>query len=197
MDFSDPTTWSTALYWWIVPLVMADTVFPPLPSEALVVAAGALAAEGHCSLPLALALAALGSFLGELAVFLLFKRRLAHLMDRWSLTSKIHAGIRRALERAGRTPTYGVIIGLRFLPGGRLVLSAGSGIADIPTRTFVACSLLGSVLWATWTVGLGYVTGQTTRLPFWVSSLLGLAVGVLVGAVLGLVVTRRRRASGR
>lgn len=195
MDFSDPSTWSTALYWWIVPLVMADTVFPPLPSEALVVAAGALAAEGHCSLPLALALATLGSFLGELAVFLLFKRRLAHLMDRWSLTSKIHAGIHRALERAGRTPTYGVIIGLRFLPGGRLALSAGSGIAEVSTRSFIACSLLGSFLWAAWSIGLGYVTGHTTRLPFWASSLLGLAVGVVVGGVLGLIVTRRRRRS--
>ncbi|MDP5226587.1 MULTISPECIES: VTT domain-containing protein [Arthrobacter] len=195
MDFGDLTTWSTALYWWIVPLVMADTVFPPTPSEMLVVTSGSLAAEGHASLPLALGLAALGSFLGDMAVFLLFKRRLAHLMDRWRFTARLHAGIHRALERAGRTPTYGAIIGLRFLPGGRLALTAGSGIAEISTRSFAACSAAGSLLWASWMVGLGYVTGQTTHLPFWVSSLLGLAAGLLVGTVLGLIVTRRRRRS--
>jgi hypothetical protein len=41
-------------------------------------------------------------------------------------------------------------------------------------------------------VGLGYVTGSATRLPFWASSLIGVGLGLAIGAAVGLVVTRRR-----
>ena len=44
---------------------------------------------------------------------------------------------------------------------------------------------LGAVLWASWPVGLGYFTGSATGLPFWASSLIGVGVGLVIGAVVG------------
>ena len=41
-------------------------------------------------------------------------------------------------------------------------------------------------------MGLGYVTGSATKLPFWASSLIGVGLGLVIGAVVGVVVTRRR-----
>ncbi|WP_426998149.1 DedA family protein [Pseudarthrobacter sp. N5] len=192
MDLSNADTWGAAIYFWIIPLVLGDAVFPPIPSEMVVITGGALSADGRANLFLVGVLAALASWIGDVVVFQLFKRRLSHVLDRWHWGRKVHQGIHRAIARAGRSSTYGTIIGARFVPGGRLATSAGAGIADVSARGFSLCAALGAVLWATWLVGLGYFTGSATRLPFWASSLIGVGVGLVIGAVVGIIVTRRR-----
>jgi membrane-associated protein len=192
MDFGNPDTWSTAIYFWIIPAVLGDAIFPPIPSEMVLITGGALSAEGRANLFLVGLLSATASWLGDMVVFQLFKRRLSHLLDRWMWGRKVHHGIHEAIAKAGRSSAYGTIIGARFIPGGRLATSAAAGIADVSTRGFSLCAGLGGVLWATWLVGLGYFTGSATGLPFWASSLIGVAVGLVIGAVVGLIVTRRR-----
>ncbi|MGG5172658.1 DedA family protein [Pseudarthrobacter sp. J1738] len=192
MIFGSPEAWGTAVYWWSIPLVLGDAIFPPIPSEMLVITGGALAAEGRINPWLLGAIAALCSWLGDVLVFQLFRRQLSSVLDRWGWGRRVHRGIHRALERAGRSSAYGAIIGARFLPGGRLACSAAAGIGDVTARGFSFCAAIGAVLWATWLVGLGYFTGSATRLPFWASSLIGVGVGLAVGAVLGLIITKRR-----
>jgi membrane-associated protein len=192
MDLANADTWGSAIYFWIVPAVFADAIFPPVPSEMLVITGGALSADGRANVFLVAILAALASWLGDLMVFQLFKRRLSHVLDRWSWGREFHSGVHRAIAKAGRSSTYGAIIGIRFIPGGRLATTAAAGIANVSTRGFSFCAALGGALWAVWSVTLGYVTGSATRLPFWASSLIGVGAGLAIGAVVGLVVTRRR-----
>ncbi|MGN7201271.1 DedA family protein [Arthrobacter sp. SAFR-044] len=192
MDFGSVDSWGTALYFWVVPVVIGDAIFPPIPSEMLVITGGALSADGRANVFLVLVLAAVASWLGDMLVFHLFRRRLSHVLDRWKWGRRIHSGIHAALAKAGRSSTYGTIIGARFIPGGRLATSAASGVANVSVRGFSLCAGLGAVLWACWLVGLGYFTGSTTKLPFWASSLIGVALGLVIGAVVGILVTRRR-----
>ncbi|MET3720591.1 MULTISPECIES: DedA family protein [unclassified Arthrobacter] len=192
MDFGNADSWGAAIYFWIIPLVLGDAIFPPIPSEMVVITGGALAADGRANIFLVAALSALASWLGDMVVFQLFKRRLSHVLDRWRWGAKVHHGIHRAIAKVGRSSTYGTIIGARFIPGGRLATSAAAGIADVSVSGFSFCAGLGAVLWASWLVGLGYFTGSATRLPFWASSLIGVGVGLLIGAVVGIIVTRRR-----
>ncbi|MHC6219181.1 DedA family protein [Arthrobacter sp. MMS24-S77] len=192
MDITNADGWGAAIYVWIIPMVVGDAFFPPIPSEMLVITGGALAAEGRVNLWLVGLLAAGASWLGDMIVFQLFKRRLGHVLDRWAWGRKIHQGIHRAIAKAGRSSTYGAIIGARFIPGGRLAASAAAGIAEVSTRGFSLCAGLGGLLWATWQAGLGYFAGSTTKLPFWASSLIGVGVGLLIGVVVGVIVTRRR-----
>jgi membrane-associated protein len=192
MDITAPETWGSAIYLWIVPIVLGDAIFPPIPSEMVVITGGALAADGHANFWLILFLAAFASWLGDMAVFALFRRRISHVLDRWSWGRRVHRGIHQAIAKAGRSSTYGAIIGARFIPGGRLATSSASGIANVSVRGFSLCAGLGAVLWAVWQVGLGYFTGSTTKLPFWASSLIGVGVGLVIGVVVGLIVTRRR-----
>lgn len=192
MDLTTAEGWGAAIYAWIIPAVMGDAIFPPIPSEMLVITGGALAAEGRVNLWLVGLLAAVASWLGDMIVFQIFKRRLGHVLDRWAWGRKIHQGIHRAIAKAGRSSTYGAIIGARFIPGGRLAASAASGIAEVSSRGFSLCAGLGGLLWATWQAGLGYFAGSTTKLPFWASSLIGVGVGLLIGVVVGVIVTRRR-----
>ncbi|WP_028265808.1 DedA family protein [Arthrobacter sp. MA-N2] len=192
MDITTADGWGAAIYVWIIPMVVGDAFFPPIPSEMLVITGGALAAQGQANLWLVGSLAAVASWLGDMMVFQLFKRRLGHILDRWVWGRRVHQGIHRAIARAGRSSTYGAIIGARFIPGGRLAASAASGIAEVSSRGFSLCAGLGGLLWATWQVGLGYFAGSTTKLPFWASALIGVGMGLLIGVVVGLIVTRRR-----
>ncbi|MEO8282020.1 MAG: VTT domain-containing protein [Pseudarthrobacter sp.] len=192
MDFGNADSWGAAIYFWIIPVVLGDAIFPPIPSEMVVITGGALSADGRANVFLVVALAAVASWLGDMVVFQLFKRRLSHILDRWRWGRKVHHGIHEAIARAGRSSTYGTIIGARFIPAGRLATSAAAGIADVSVRGFSLCAGLGAVLWAGWLVGLGYFTGSATGLPFWASSLIGVGVGLVIGAVVGVIVTRRR-----
>ena len=192
MDFGSVDSWGTALYFWVIPVVIGDAIFPPIPSEMVVITGGALSADGRANVFLVFILAALASWIGDMVVFHLFRRRLSHVLDRWKWGRRVHSGIHAALAKAGRSSTYGTIIGARFIPGGRLATSAASGVANVSVRGFSLCAALGAVLWACWLVGLGYFTGSTTKLPFWASSLIGVAVGLVIGAVVGVLVTRRR-----
>lgn len=192
MDFGNADSWGAAIYFWIIPVVLGDAIFPPVPSEMVVITGGALSAEGRANVFLVGALSALASWLGDMVVFQLFRRRLSHILDHWSWGRRVHAGIHAAIARAGRSSTYGTIIGARFIPGGRLATSAAAGIANVSIRGFSLCAGLGAVLWAGWLVGLGYFTGSATGLPFWASSLIGVALGLVIGAVVGVIATRRR-----
>lgn len=192
MDFGSADSWGAAIYFWIIPVVLGDAIFPPVPSEMVVITGGALSADGRANIFLVLALAALASWMGDMVVFQLFRRRLSHLLDRWKWGRRVHSGIHEALAKAGRSSTYGTIIGARFIPGGRLATSAAAGIANVSVRGFSLCAGLGALLWACWLVGLGFFTGSATRLPFWASSLIGVVLGLVIGAVVGIIVTRRR-----
>ncbi|KRE69171.1 DedA family protein [Arthrobacter sp. Soil762] len=192
MDFGNADSWGAAIYFWIIPVVLGDAIFPPIPSEMVVITGGALSADGRANVFLVGALSAVASWVGDMVVFQLFKRRLSHVLDRWRWGRKVHHGIHAAIAKAGRSSTYGTIIGARFIPGGRLATSAASGIADVSAGGFSLCAGLGAVLWASWLVGLGYFTGSATKLPFWASSLIGVLLGLVIGAVVGIIVTRRR-----
>ncbi|QCB95608.1 DedA family protein [Arthrobacter sp. PAMC25564] len=192
MDLGNADSWGAAIYFWIIPTVLGDAIFPPVPSEMLVITGGALSAEGRANAVVVVILAAAASWLGDMLVFQLFKRRLSHVIDRWKWGRAFHAAVHRAIARAGRSSTYAAIIGVRFIPGGRLATTAAAGIANVSTRGFSLCAALGGTLWAAWSVSLGYFTGSATRLPFWASSLIGVGAGLVIGAVVGVIVTRRR-----
>ncbi len=192
MDLVNADSWGSAIYFWILPTVIGDALFPLLPSEMIVITGGALSADGRANFILVVLLAAVASWLGDILVFQLFKRRLSHVLDRWKWGRTFHAAVHAAIARAGRSSTYGAIIGIRFVPGGRLAVTAAAGIANVSTRGFSLCAALGGTLWAFWTVTLGYFTGSATRLPFWASSLIGVGVGLAIGALVGVIATRRR-----
>lgn len=71
----------------------------------------------------------------------------------------ISSGARdRAHERMGST-SAAAIIAARFIPLGRTTVSAAAGVAGIRPRRFAAYAFTGALLWSSWSVGIGYVTG--------------------------------------
>ncbi|WRH26331.1 hypothetical protein GC088_01810 [Arthrobacter sp. JZ12] len=174
-------------------VVIADVFAPVMPSEFLVIASGSLASDGSVLLPIALLTATTGSLLGDLALYLLFRKKLTHWLDRFRWGRAVHRGIRSAVEKAGKSPTYAGLVALRFLPGGRTAGIAAAGIAELPFRPFLGLAAVGGLLWSCWLVGLGYVSDATTGFPMWASALLGMAVGTLVGLIIAAFVALKQR----
>jgi membrane protein DedA with SNARE-associated domain len=174
-------------------VVVADVFAPIMPSEFLVIASGSLASKGSVLLTVSLLTAATGSLVGDLALYWLFRNRLTHWLDRFRWGRAVHLGIRNAVEKAGKSPTYAGLVALRFLPGGRTAGIAAAGIAELPLRPFLGFAALGAVLWSCWLVGLGYISDATTGFPMWASALLGMAVGTLVGLIIAAFFALKQR----
>ncbi|GAB3543208.1 hypothetical protein GCM10027403_37050 [Arthrobacter tecti] len=193
MDFSAIAEWSVLIHPVTLLVVIADVFAPVMPSEFLVIASGSMASEGSVLLPVSLLTAALGSWLGDLILFLLFRNRLTHWLDRFRWGRAVHRGIRTAVDKAGKSPTYAGLVALRFLPGGRTAGVAAAGIANVPLRPFLAFAAVGGVLWSFWLVGLGYISDVTTGFPMWASALLGMGVGTLVGLIIAAFFALKQR----
>lgn len=193
MDLTDLGAWSPLFHPLTFVIVVIDVFIPAVPSEFLVIASGTMASEGTLLLPVALLTATLGSWLGDIILYLLFRNRLTSWLDKFKWGRGIHRSIRGAVEKAGKSPTYAGLIALRFLPAGRSAGVAAAGIANLPIRPFLACAAVGGILWASWLVMLGYITDVTTGFPLWVSALLGMGVGTLVGLVIAAFLTLKQR----
>ncbi|MBB4736491.1 DedA family protein [Micrococcus cohnii] len=179
-------------------LVALDAPVPPTPSELFVIGSGALASTGDVGVVPAILAAWLGCWAGDIGLYALFRHRLTHVLDRWGWGRRVHRGIRSLLAKAGPAPSLAGLFVLRFVSGGRTASMAAAGIAGIRWRVFLWFSGLGAFTWSCYMVGLGWLTGEATGLPWWVSAVMGMVLGTLAGLVIaGIVAWRRRAEAGR
>lgn len=176
-------------------LVAVDAVIPAVPGEVAVISSGALAAAGHLNIVWAIVAATLGALAGDLTVHGLSRRALPGALERFRLGRRLKGKISEAHERMGST-SAAAIIATRFIPLGRTAAAAAAGVAGMRSRRFAVIAFAAGLLWSSWAVGLGYVTGSVTDAPLWLQVAIGVAVGVLVGVWAGathtIIRTRRR-----
>jgi membrane-associated protein len=197
MDLLEVAAAPLAAYLLVCGVVALDALFPAVPSDAFVVAAGALAADGGMGFGWILVAVIAGAMAGDHIVFWLARHPLPSLLER----SRVGRRIRRNVDRAySRIENVGAITlaMARFIPFGRTAAAATAGLVGVPPRRYVWISLLGASLWAGWIVGIGYVLGGTMGGPAWVPVVVGVAVGFSVAAGLaGLQEAIIRRHSRR
>jgi membrane-associated protein len=104
----------------------------------------------------------------------------------------------RRLEWAERTlETRGgyLIVGSRFIPGGRTVTMLSAGLTRMPVRRFLRLAALAAVIWGSYAGLLGYLGGRTFEEHPWQGLLLalGLAGGLALAVELARQVRKRRR----
>ena len=181
---------------WVLPAVLVfatvDALFPPVPSEGVVVALAAVAVSGHGPNVLLLGLAAaVGAFAGDTLTFVVGRR-----LGPQRLPGVRHHRVRRALAgAAGILDRRGALVVLtaRYVPLGRVAVNLTAGATGFPPRRFVGLAALAASTWAAWSVGVGALAGR------WLDGnpLLGSAAGIVLALVLGLVVDRLvRRVTG-
>lgn len=187
MDHLMPLLTSSWLYVIVFLIVAVDGFLVVVPSETVVIGLGALSAAGHPHVAaLALAVAA-GGVAGDRVTYLLGRRA-----GRFFTGGKVAVAKQTAEAALSRHGAVAILIG-RFLPYGRTATALVSGSASMPMARFRVFSLLASIGWAVYVIGLGRLGGAL----FAHSPLLGAACGILFGMCLAGVyaIYEKRRAS--
>jgi membrane-associated protein len=178
-------------------LAAVDGFFPLVPSESVVITAGAFAAAtGKPGFFALAATAACGAFVGDTVSYLLGRRaqhRIIGLLSRTGRRRKAYAWARHALQRRGGQ----ILVTARFIPGGRTATTLTAGAIGYPQRTFQAFAGLAACCWAVYSVVLGYVGGLAADGSPVKGMLLGLGFGLAIGVVIEVVrrIAGHRRAS--
>lgn len=155
-------------------LMLAENLFPPMPSELIMPFAGFLAAKGELHPALVVASGALGSLLGALPWYIVGRRvgadrlkKTAQRHGRWiALTpDEIDRG-RELFERKGAL----VLVFGRLVPALRTVVALPAGLARMRPLPFVLWTLLGSLLWTSLLTLAGYLLeSQYERIGKWLN----------------------------
>jgi membrane-associated protein len=176
----------------VYPLILGvaalDAVFPLVPSEATVIAAGALAGTGDLVLSLVLVAGAAGAVLGDNVAYLIGRAGQGRVSGRIPGSSRWRARIAHARtllrERSGT-----IIVVSRFVPGGRTATMLSAGLVGLPWRRFIAYDLAAGILWAAYASLIGLAGGKA----FADKPLSALLLAFGLAAVLALLIEGGRR----
>jgi membrane protein DedA with SNARE-associated domain len=185
VDLASGSAWTYALVFAVAAL---DVLAPILPSESLLVAAAALSASGRLNVAAVALAGAAGALLGDNIAFLcgrLLDTRVHRWLDASPRRRKRLRWAERQLDRRGGV----IIVGSRFIPGGRSATMLAAGMLEMPWRRFVAFDLLAAVIWAFYGTAIGYFGGTA----FEGRPLIGVAVALGLALVAGLAVELGRR----
>ena len=173
--------------------ILAETVIPPIPSEAVLGLAGVLINQGRMSIVPVILFATLGSILGALFFYAVGRalgpRRSHAFLDRLPLVET--EDVDRTFhwfEKHGRSAVF---LG-RMVPIVRSFISVPAGVVRMPLGQFLLFTAGGSLIWNTVLVSLGVAAGD-----FFEKNLHYLDYVVVVAAVLAVAWFVYRKATGR
>jgi len=187
-------------YLGIAVLMLAENLFPPIPSELIMPLAGFAAARGELNVVLVILFGALGSLLGVLFWYYIGKwvggarvRRWAQRHGRWLTIAP--QDVDRAEAWFRRHGGKAVFLG-RLIPAIRTLISIPAGIAGMTLGPFLLFSALGTTIWTTILTMLGYLLeSEYSKVADYVDPISHGVVGLLVILYLYRVITHRRRSA--
>ena len=141
-------------------LVLLESVIPPIPSEVILPAAGALVQLGRLNGPLTWLMALLGSVLGALILYGAGRGFGEERTRRLLLAVPLVEAddVDRADAWFARYGEGAVFVG-RLIPGVRSLVSLPAGAAAMPLGRFVLWTALGSAIWNSLLIGAGMLLG--------------------------------------
>ncbi len=142
-------------------LMLAENVFPPIPSELIMPLAGFVAARGELDIVLVILAGTAGSVAGALPWYyagaLFGKERLKRMANRIGrLMTVSPADIDTASGWFERHEGMAVFFG-RLIPAIRTLISVPAGIVRMPLLPFLAYSTIGSLIWTALLAVTGYL----------------------------------------
>lgn len=179
---------------------LVDTVLPFVPSEIVLPVAGFAAGQGRLNLAAVIVWTTVGSVAGSWIVYaagaLLGRERTRALAARIPLVSAHEIDRAEAwFARRGRT----AVLLARMVPVVRSLISIPAGIQRMPFAAFTALTTLGSLIWNTAFVLLGYWLGDNWQMVEeyggWVSK--AVVALALLAAARWFAVRLRRRPGAR
>jgi membrane-associated protein len=159
LDSLDALAGSPWAYALILAVAAVDAFLPVVPSEATVVTAGVFAAVGDLSLALVIAAGAGGALMGDTTSYAggrLLSGRIGPWLERTPARQRRTDRARRLLDRRGAF----VVLGARFVPGGRTAVTLTAGAIRFRFLRFGVYAVVAAALWATYAGLVGYLGGR-------------------------------------
>ena len=144
--------------------IMAETFFPPIPSEVVLPTAGYLAHEGRMSLWWAWIFATLGGLIGAWGWYAagaaMGRERTRNIFGKVPLLE--YSDFDKAEAFFAKWGTTAILIG-RCVPLVRSLISIPAGIERMNLLSFTAYTALGTGIWNALWIGLGYGLGPAMQ----------------------------------
>jgi membrane protein DedA with SNARE-associated domain len=173
--------------------ILIETVIPPIPSEAVLGAAGVLINDGRMSLVPVILWATAGSVTGALILYSIGRalgpRRSHAFLDRLPLVET--ADVDRTFEWFEKHDRSAVFFG-RMVPIVRSFVSVPAGVVRMPLPQFLVYTAGGSLIWNSLLIGLGVAAGDFVQ-----ANLHYLDYAVVAVAVLAVGWFVHRKVTGR
>lgn len=154
-----PPLW---IYATLLLFAFVENIFPPSPSDVVIVIGGSLIATGAIDFTLSLMFATLGSITGFMLMFYI-----GSTVDK----KVIHSGKFKFIpvdainkvEIWFRKYGYIIIVANRFMPGTRAVISFFAGISNLdPKKTTTLC-FISALIWNAIMLSLGFLFGDNVQ----------------------------------
>lgn len=165
-----------------------ENVFPPSPSDIVLLIGGSIIATGSINFIIALIISTIGSIIGFLLMFYV-----GSTVDRKVIESGKYKyipidGIHK-VEKWFRKYGYFVVVANRFLPGTRAVISFFAGISNLDMKkTTILCGV-SALAWNAIVLYLGYVFGDNVELiDSYITTYSNIVIAVTILIVIFLVV---------
>lgn len=183
-------------YLGVLLLMLAENVFPPIPSELIMPLAGFTAARGQSNIVLIVLAGTIGSLLGATLWFYIGRwlgterlKGFAARHGRWLTVSP--ADIDRANDWFDRHGAKAVFLG-RLIPAVRTLISVPAGVTGMPLLRFLTWTALGTLIWTSLLAGAGYLLqDQYTRVAEYMNPVSNIVLGLIAAWYLYRVVTFR------
>jgi membrane-associated protein len=172
--------------------IAGSAVFPPLPSESMLVAAAGLAVAGQLDLLGVAVATTVGALVGDLLAYALGRSISSVARGRAARSARGRAALEWLDEHEASWGPGLVVLG-RFVPGGTTAVGVAAGILPYPLRRFLLFAALGAVLWTGYGLGLALLGRAVFPSTTWAGVLLAVGIALGVGAALQTVRRRRRR----
>ncbi len=146
-------------------LIAIENIFPPIPSEVILVFGGFMTTYTSLNIPIMILSATLGSLLGAIVLYyvgkIFNKERLKRI-----ISGKIGKVLRlkeNDIEKADKwfdTKGNKTVFFCRFIPIVRSLISIPAGMSEMPMRKFLTYTIAGSLIWNTILIVIGSIVGD-------------------------------------
>ena len=181
---------------WVLPLAFLicfiDGLFPPVPSEIVVVSVAAASwSQGPAALFGVALVVLLGAWCGDLLAFALGRRFGPRLLGRLR-SPRLVAARRRAEQGLAAAPAR-TLLTARFIPVGRVLANMAAGGSPLPFSRFLPISFAGATLWTSVTMLLGIGSGGILAAQPALAALLAAVLAFAAGWCVDRIATSRRQ----
>jgi membrane protein DedA with SNARE-associated domain len=178
-------------FWIYVTLFLfafVENVFPPSPSDLVVVIGGSLVATGVISFIPAVFLTTLGSIIGFMILFYFgstVDKKVVHSGKYKYIPVDAIEKVELWFKRYG----YYVIIANRFLPGTRSVISFFAGMSMLDVKKSAILAAISAIVWNTIIIYLGYLFGNNVALiDKYLSTYSNIAIAITIIVIIVLII---------